>query len=458
MNSLVPIAIFGWIPVVLGLFLMMPPRRAVIVSFLVAWLFLPIASFKYAGIPDIDKMAVTCVGALLGTMMFDPSRFATLRPTLADLPMLAWIMAPLPSALTSGFGPYEGASGVFTHFVEWGMPYLVGRLYMNDAEGMRELAISLFVGGLIYTPLVVFEARMSPQLHTWVYGYHQHEFAQTKRGDAWRPTVFMQHGLAVALFMGTSAVSALWLWSAGKIRTFRGVPMWMLAVGLFAVVFVCRSSYALLLMLSGAGLLFVGRSLRTRAVLMFMLAIPPCYVSLRTVGGWDAGLLRDVAMVVAPQRIESFEQRLGSEDVCWKWVQAFPVFGGGRLVAIMDGRNDAGFRFIPDGLWLIALGKNGIFGLAAMLSCLLLPAALYIARHKESELYGMPLAGATIMATVLVLYTLDNLLNAMVNPIYLLGAGGLATLRINPPGADRLRSGAAVRAGRTGGGVVRWRH
>jgi hypothetical protein len=38
------------------------------------------------------------------------------------------------------------------------------------------------------------------------------------------------------------------------------------------------------------------------------------------------------------------------------------------------------------------------------------------------------LGGAMIAATVLVLYVMDSLLNAMVNPIYLLGAGGLAGL------------------------------
>ena len=35
-----------------------------------------------------------------------------------------------------------------------------------------------------------------------------------------------------------------------------------------------------------------------------------------------------------------------------------------------------------------------------------------------------------MLATVLVLYALDNLLNAMVNPIYLLAAGGLGVLKV----------------------------
>lgn len=40
-NALVPIVMFGWIPVVFYIFLRYPAQRAVIISFIFAWLFLP---------------------------------------------------------------------------------------------------------------------------------------------------------------------------------------------------------------------------------------------------------------------------------------------------------------------------------------------------------------------------------------------------------------------------------
>ena len=43
MTFLVDVMLYGWIPVVIYLFLVMPPRRAVISAFLIAWLFLPMA-------------------------------------------------------------------------------------------------------------------------------------------------------------------------------------------------------------------------------------------------------------------------------------------------------------------------------------------------------------------------------------------------------------------------------
>ena len=51
-NSLVTMALLGWIPVVLAVFCILPPRRAVIAAFLGAWLFLTMAGIKIAeGIP-----------------------------------------------------------------------------------------------------------------------------------------------------------------------------------------------------------------------------------------------------------------------------------------------------------------------------------------------------------------------------------------------------------------------
>ena len=73
--SLTPLgyaAMFGWIPVVLVLFAALPPRRAVPVSFIGAWLFLPMAGWDLSGLPDYTKTSATSVGALLGVLLFRP--------------------------------------------------------------------------------------------------------------------------------------------------------------------------------------------------------------------------------------------------------------------------------------------------------------------------------------------------------------------------------------------------
>lgn len=416
---------------VLVLFTVLPPRRAVIVGMLGAWLFLPMAGYNLPGLPDITKMSITCVTLFLGTLIFDLGRFTRLRWSWVDLAMASWLLIPLPSAVNAGYSVYEGISGILNQIVSWGVPYLIGRLYFSDVDGLRELAMGIFVGGLVYTPFVLYEARMSPQLHTLFYGFHQHQFAQARRGDGWRPTVFMQHGLAVAMFMGTAAVCGMWMWAAGKVRVVKvadiGVPTWILAVGLFAVAATCRSSYALLLMLAGSGTLFVSRWLNTKVVLAGMLMIAPLYVAARTVGGWDAQMLRDLAGMIGQDREGSLGVRLESEDVCWRFIQSSLLFGDGRMDRLMFREAD-GNRFVPDAFWVIVLTKNGLFGVVAMFAFLLAPTARYLRMFPSRMLWGPKLAGATVLATVLVLYAMDNLLNAMVNPIYMLGAGGLVGL------------------------------
>ncbi|HKM56795.1 MAG TPA: hypothetical protein VJY33_25545, partial [Isosphaeraceae bacterium] len=74
MSILIPIALLGWIPLSIGLFLVLPPRRAVVVSIVGAWLILPPTSLPVSGLPDYDKMVAATLGILLATLIFEPHR------------------------------------------------------------------------------------------------------------------------------------------------------------------------------------------------------------------------------------------------------------------------------------------------------------------------------------------------------------------------------------------------
>ncbi len=398
-----------------------------------AWLFLPMASYNLSGLPDITKMSVTCVTVFFATALFDPARFGLVRFHWADLAVLLWLAAPIPSAVVSGFGIYEGVSGLVQQSVAWGLPYFIGRLYFADAASLRELAFAIVVAGIVYVPFVLFEAKMSPQLHKMVYGYFQHYFGQTKRMGGWRPMVFMQHGLAVALFMGTAALCAFWLWWCGRVRVLFRVPMWVWVAGLIGVTLLCRSAYAMLLLAFGIGVLFVSQRMNTRALLLLCLGGPLMYIGLRTVGGWDADVLRRAAEVIGQDRRGSLGLRLESEDALWHWVRSDLLFGKGRLTDLINAPKEVYGRFVPDGLWVIALGKYGVVGLLSLFGVLLLPAFAFVLRAPRAFLRMPHVAGAAALVMVLLLYAMDNLLNAMVNPIYLLAAGGLAVAGVRTP-------------------------
>src|SRR3954454_21379896 len=165
MGFLVPLTMFGWIPVVLFLFAILPPRRAVITAFLIAWLFLPMAGYKVRALPDYTKMTATVFGVLMAAAIFDTDRLLSFRPRWVDIPMFVFCCSPFFTSVLNhidGSGVYDGTSQLVTQFVTWGLPYLIGRVYFNDLDGLRELAIGMLIGGLIYVPFCIIEMRLSP--------------------------------------------------------------------------------------------------------------------------------------------------------------------------------------------------------------------------------------------------------------------------------------------------------
>jgi hypothetical protein len=428
LTPLVPIALFGWIPVVLFSFAVLPPRRAVIATFLIAWLFLPMAGYDIPGFPDYTKMSATCVGVLLGAALFDGQRLLRFRPRLLDLPVVVYCLVQLPSSVSYGWGTYEGLTKVLNELIFWGLPYFIGRLYFDDLRALRELAVGVFIGGVVYMPLCLLEIRISPQLHTWVYGWHQHSWIQTIRGGGYRPTVFMQHGLAVGTFMCTAGLIGLWLWRSRSLRSVMGIPTLWLALGVAGTAVLCKSSGATGLMMIGLATLWATRWFKRPLFAGALILAPTIYILVRTVLDWEGGLLVEMAAMISQDRANSLQSRLNSETVLWALVQPQKWFGAGRFIYAMRQVSDEGPGVVPDGMWIIALGCNGLIGLTAFVAMLTLPPLMLLRKVKARYWSHPAVGGAAVLAVVVALYMADCLFNAMINPIFMLAVGGLVTV------------------------------
>src|SRR5581483_5200742 len=94
---------------------------------------------------------------------------------------------------------------------------------------------------------------------------------------------------------------------------------------------------------------------------------------------------------------------------------------------------------VPDGMWIIAYGENGMFGLIAVMVAIELPMLLLLWRIPARYWSTPAVAPAAALAVLLGLHMCDNLMNAMLNPIFILAAGGLGgmafSLRSPQPGA-----------------------
>ena len=423
------IIMFSWIPVVLFLFTRFEPRQAAIIAFLGAWMFLPMAKYPIPGMPDYTKMSATCFGIFFAALLFDSTRLGTLKFGWPDAPMLAWCLCPLFSSLANGLGLYDGIASVIQQSAKWGLPYLVGRMYFGSLAGLRQYAVGMFAGGLVYAPLCLYESRMSPQLHHMFYGFTQSAFDQSFRYGGWRPMVFMEHGLMVGMWMASASLLGLWLYRSGALGQLRGYSMRWLVPALTVTAVMCRSTGAIALYLMGAAALLATQKTKNGIVILCLLCLPVGYLATRSTGLWSGNnLVEFIAKNLNEDRAASIDYRFKNENILSEKALRQPVFGWGgwgrARVYDEEGRDVS----VTDGLWIIVFGQYGLVGLAALTAVVLLPVFRLLRLHP-ARTWGAPeVAPAAALGVLLILYMIDNLLNAMINPVFMVAAGGLAGL------------------------------
>jgi hypothetical protein len=432
-----PLVMFLWIPAVLYLFSRFPARKAVVISFIVAWLYLPQAELDLPGIPDYTKASATCYGILLATFIYDAGRFSTFRFGWVDVPMAIWcLFCPFTSSITNGLGAYDGFSATLGQVVTWGIPYFLGRIYINNLEGFRLLAMGIFMGGLSYVPLCLFENRFSPQLHRIVYGDHAFaDFGQSIRLGGFRPTIFLQHGLAVGAFMMVATLCGVWLWQTKAVKKVWNIPIKWAVAALFVTFILVRSTGAYALFAAGLGIMFVGKRFRTALPVFLIIGAIGVYlyISAATENYITDQLIDTLSQVFPPERIESLEFRFDNEELLVDKARIRPWFGWGGFGRALVATDEYGGQTIQDSLWIIAFGHNGAVGLISLFTGMLLPViALFWSRYPARLWFNPKVAPTVVLAIGVVLYMTDSILNALVNPIYVVAAGGIATMALKP--------------------------
>lgn len=440
-------AIAAYLPilwVVVGIILMArgPRPMAVTVICLVGTLFLPeIQSapiVKETVLPiriplfDFSKVNSMAYALLIGLLLFDAPRIAQVRWNVFDLPAVAMGSLTAISTLVNG-GGFEVAFGDFrASFLVWTVPYLVGRVYLSDFWGVRLVTMAIAIGGLIYIPFCLLEIRIAPTLHYRVFGFQQHEFAQTVRFGGYRPMVFMQHGLAVGLWMVAASLCLYWLWRTGGWPTPR-MPHWLRRMpGLTVAAQVgttvlCKSFGALALGVTGWITFVLSSRWRTRFFLTVLVLVPPAYVVSRLGNWWNSQnlvkLVEDstklVGREIQEERSKSLKFRLESEEVLMHMVRhkAWFGMGGGVLTRPKD---EEGRAIIPDSRWIITYYDTGILGIAALLSFLLAPSVRFLVLHPPATWVLPQIGPATAAAVVLAIIACDCMFNSMLNPMYFL--------------------------------------
>ena len=339
--------------------------------------------------------------------------------------MSIWCLCPIASSYTNGLGLYDGFATSVSYMITWGIPYLMGRVYFTRLEHLNELALGVVVGGLYYVPLCLWEMRMSPQLHYHVYGMEPTGWGEVVYGG-YRPKVFIGIALELAAWMAAASTTAVWLWLSGTVESVWNFRIKWVALALCGTTILCKVTGSWFLLLIGTGLWFALKWSNTRIPTILMILIPLTYIVTRSTGFWSGEhAVTLVETLLNQRRAESLGVRITNENQLVAKALLQPIFGWGgwsraRIIIEETGEDVS----LTDGMWVIALGNNGLVGLGSFYSSLLLPMFLITRRFSAPELRTPPIAAACALATVTNLHAVDCIANAMVNPIYsmILGA------------------------------------
>lgn len=426
-----------WPLVVLFIFVKWSPQKAIIISFIAGTLFLPQrAGFSFLGFPDYDKLSAATYCILLGIILFDLNKIITYRFHWLDLSAIIFCLSPIASSLTNDLGLYDGLSGVIRQVVPFGFPYFMGRLYLNNSANLRLLATYIFIGGLIYVPLCLFEVRMSPILHQIVYGYiDARAFTQGIRFGGFRPSVFTGHGLILAMWMFAATLCGFYLWQSGILKKLWNIPLSILWPILFATLILVKSVGSIMYLFIGLIIFAGAKYLKTRLPLVILIFFICTYIFTGATGvlyqeSLINGIEQTVTSLINEDRAESLIFRINNDEQLAEKARIQPLFGwGGWGRNRVYTENYAGElidQSVTDSLWAIYFGTNGLVGLVSFFAITLLPSLIFCFRYPPTLWLKSKLLPAFITAALGSLYMLDCLFNAIPNPVYMIAAGGLA--------------------------------
>jgi len=203
---------------------------------------------------------------------------------------------------------------------------------------------------------------MSPQLHTWVYGFFPRDFVHQMRSGGFRSVVFLGHGLLVAMFVAmTLGASTILL--KQKIKIFRISP-WLLTIYFIVVLLLSKTVGAFLL----GFLLFVAITWMPvnviKRVSMLLVFIVLLYPLLSIFDFFPHQQLIQIATDFDPERGQSLGFRFMHENLLLEHAQQKMFFGWGGW-----GRNRLE-ESVTDGYWIIIYGQYGLFGFLSLFGLL----------------------------------------------------------------------------------------
>ena len=438
-----------FVPIAALCFARLPTRTAILMVLIGGWWLLPVG--RYGPLPAgtsfpwwitgialpsdmlLTKAWVPPLVALVGAALADWERLRRWRPRAVDLPMLGWCLWPLVDGVWVSAAP---PSWVATLYVlgSWGLPWLIGRVWLAGPENMLALTRALALSGLANLPVAVIEGMRPPMLYELVYGRHPFANDGAARYLGYRPVGFLEHGTLYGLWAALAAFAAVWLVFQNRDA---GDRRWLvLAILNVVVALASQSTGAIMLLVVGLGLLAAWRSTVfvpalafAGAVLLFAAAVHLSgIVPVESIGRSPAGE-RVISAMRAIGR-GSFLWRVSQDAKTLKGATAHPIGGTGQWDWWRP------YHTRPWGQALLLVGQYGLVGLLLAWGGLIAASIVAFARLRKPH---HPVRGdASLPLAIIVLLALaDAGLNAFFFSLATVAAGAIAAC---PTSVGPLRS------------------
>lgn len=411
------------------------PRVYLLTNILGAWLFLPQTSIELPLLPDLTKYSVFSISAWISTRLFARRVIAKIKIRRWDWPILVYCTTPIFTSLENNLGLWDGVSASINTYLIWGVPYFLGRQYFQTIDDLKLILKGIVVAAMVYLPFMWFEVLMSPSLHQNIYGSNQSSMVQHIRYGGWRPKVFMQHGLMVALFLSISVLSIFALRiSENKNKIIKIRTSVIEKILMITTIIACKSGNGFIIMALAMLARLLTKTGMVKILLLSLVLIIPSYLAARVSGYWDGlELINQVKSISGDaQRAGSLGARIKQENLFLiraeeKWL--FGWGGWGRAFPI----DEYGVRLTRgvDSFWIIVYSQNGIIALVSLFWMFLATPYIVATRLHKMSLDKKESSFLYMASFVPVFFMLDSLANAMFTPVFILVTSSLTTVVFN---------------------------
>ncbi len=418
------IAIGIWPIVAVWLFRTKPMQEATLWTILGGHMFLPVGTaIDFSMIPPLDKASIPALAAFIGCRFIAGKRIPIFgQNRLVSWLLLLYIVGPFITAelndtpviqrarFLPGMTHYDALSAVAGQFIVF-IPFFIGRQFFRTYENQLLMFRTLVLASLGYSVLMLFEIRMSPQLHTWIYGYFPHSsFGQQVRYGGFRPVVFMGHGLLVSFFAAIALISATVLWQLKyKIRRFSPANV---TYYLMLILVLCKSAASILYGFFALLLIKITKVKTQLRIAVILASMALLYPTMSIMNIFPHQPLLELVRSIDTERAESMGVRFENERILLEHGRKNSFFGWGswgrnRVYDVESGKDVT----LTDGLWVITFSQFGWAGFIAEFGLLAIP--VFSAKKAASKLANshkelIMLAAHALLASLIIIDQLPN--------------------------------------------------